>query len=271
MNLLTHYGPIEGFPTDPVLRMQRVLQIAYGHGNFSLTIDADWLDTEERLDEPHVLAGIEDDYKRALEYWQKVLPDHQFIGHKFGREDQPFGVWNKEDRLLSMRGAAAFAKSVMTSQGLFDLSEKMAVERLEAVLNPEQALRAFGYPSVAISPLTGRSALILHVSQGAYFKFCSTTTDYYVSAGHREEAVDAMILAVGDDFEKAPLTAEDAAFLKTYGPALYGDRSPKEDPARYLLGCWLEWWDTWTNSENPTEVPDPPVDQIRKLLNLDSK
>ncbi|CAB4185692.1 hypothetical protein UFOVP1492_10 [uncultured Caudovirales phage] len=266
MNLLTHYGPIEGFPADPFLRMQRVLQIAYGHGNFSLTIDADWLDTVDRLDEPHVLASIEDEYKRALEYWQKILPDHQFVGHKFGREDQPFGVWNNEDRLLSMRGAAAFAKSVMTSQGLLDLSEKMAVERLEAVLNPEQALRAFGYPSVAISPLSGRSALILYVSRGAYFKFCSTTTDYYVSAGYREEAVDAIILAVGEDFEKAPLTVDDAGKLCLYGPMLFGETNTRLDQALDLLQQVSAWWNAWHEADNPSEVADPPMEHIYSLL-----
>lgn len=33
-----------------------------------------------------------------------------------------------------------------------------------------------------------------------------------------------------------------------------------------LLSQWLNWWDEWTGSDNPTEVGDPPVEETRKAL-----
>ena len=28
----------------------------------------------------------------------------------------------------------------------------------------------------------------------------------------------------------------------------------------------IEWWETWTTSENPTELEDPPITEAKLLL-----
>lgn len=37
-----------------------------------------------------------------------------------------------------------------------------------------------------------------------------------------------------------------------------------------LLKSIVEWWDEWTNSESPTELEDPPIEEARILLKLTS-
>lgn len=272
MNLTEYYGPLEGLPTDPHERMQKVIHLAYTSGNFDLQ-EADYtlLDEPIKADDPDWLAALELEYERAVNYLNKVCLTGRYFGHKFNREGQPLGFWNMEDRHLSLTGAARFAKSVLTAQGLFDLSEKMAVERLEAVTDPLHALRAFGFPSVSISPTKGRSVLLLHVDRGAYFRFYSKTADYYVMAANREQAEDAMILAVGDDFEKAPLTIKDVNKLRLYAPLLLGDMPTYLDETLDLLQQVIDWWDEWNASEQPTEVADPPIEEIRLTLKRSQK
>lgn len=267
MSLTERYGPLEDLPTDLHEKMQKIILLAYTEGAFDLQ-EGDYAMLEEpiKADNAEWLATLELEYRRAIAYLNKVCKDGCYFGHKFSREDQPLGFWNEADRHLSLTGAARFAKSVLTSQGMYDLSEKMAVERLEAVTDPLHALRAFGFPSVSISPSKGRSVLLLMVERGAYFRFYSKTADYYVMASNREQAQEAMIMAVGDDFEKAPLTVEDVKKLRVYAPLLLGEMPTYLDETLGLLQEVIDWWDEWTESEDPTEVGDPPIEQIRLTL-----
>jgi len=48
--------------------------------------------------------------------------------------------------------------------------------------------------------------------------------------------------------------------------------SDDPDPEAYTesLIAWgkeiIDWWDTWNSRETPTEVGDPPIEELRKLI-----
>ena len=42
----------------------------------------------------------------------------------------------------------------------------------------------------------------------------------------------------------------------------------KEQEAVVLLEEIVKWWDEWNNSEHPTEMENPPIEEARKLLLL---
>lgn len=43
--------------------------------------------------------------------------------------------------------------------------------------------------------------------------------------------------------------------------------SEKSKQAIEVLNEIVNWWDEWNNSENPTELENPPIEEARKLLN----
>lgn len=40
----------------------------------------------------------------------------------------------------------------------------------------------------------------------------------------------------------------------------------QEQKAIDLLKEIVEWWDKWNNSENPTQLENPPIEDAKKLL-----
>lgn len=40
----------------------------------------------------------------------------------------------------------------------------------------------------------------------------------------------------------------------------------QEQKAVELLKEIVEWWDNWNNSENPTELENPPIEEAKSLL-----
>ena len=38
------------------------------------------------------------------------------------------------------------------------------------------------------------------------------------------------------------------------------------DRATELLQAVADWWEDWTTSANPSEVPDPPIEEIEQFL-----
>lgn len=40
----------------------------------------------------------------------------------------------------------------------------------------------------------------------------------------------------------------------------------KEQKAVELLKEIVNWWDKWNNSNNPTDMEDPPIKEARELL-----
>ncbi len=43
------------------------------------------------------------------------------------------------------------------------------------------------------------------------------------------------------------------------------DKSDK-DKSTELLQAVIDWWDDWVSSDNPVEIYDPPIQEIKEFL-----
>jgi hypothetical protein len=42
--------------------------------------------------------------------------------------------------------------------------------------------------------------------------------------------------------------------------------SEKEKELAMMLKSLVEWWETWVNSPNPTDLADPPIEEAKAIL-----